>query len=231
MDIKTVIMCHNTPRTTEALYGQLSGLGYVDVFDSGSDEDKRPECPCERFENLYWSGCWKEAMKRYGDADFLWVLGGDVSLVDEPRKYYECLEEMTKHNVGCWSPAVSGSCRGVMSMDSAVGKMWSVYHIEGIAMVASRSLMREMGYSFPARNKYGWGLDMWMSYLGWDRGMRNVIDGRVSIVHPAHRGYDSQEAWDEMCLWMEEVYGKDWMQKIRFNYRDGFRDNVREIRG
>lgn len=229
MDIRTVIMCHNTPRTTETLYAQLSGMGKVEVFDSGSDEDKRPECPCERFGNLYWTGCWEEAMRRHGDADFLWVVGGDVSLKDEPWKYYKAMEEVAKYDVACWSPAVEGSCRGVMSKEEAGNKVWSVYHVEGIAMAASKRLMKEMGFGFPAASRCGWGLDMWMNCLGWEKGMRNVLDGRVSMVHPDVRGYDSQDAWDEMCSWLGDLYGKEWMSKVRFNTRDGFMENIREV--
>ena len=59
--------------------------------------------------------------------------------------------------------------------------------------------------------------------------MRNVLDGRVSMVHPDVRGYDSQDAWDEMCSWLGDLYGKEWMSKVRFNTRDGFMENIREV--
>ena len=228
MNIKTVIMCHNTPVSTKKLYKQLSEVGHVDVFDSGSDKDKKPDCPCETFENLYWTGCWKEAMKRYGDSDFLWVLGGDVLLENETWTYYEIMEDAIKYNIGLWSPAVNGSCRGVMSKNTAKGKAWSVYHVEGIAMAASKRLMEEMGRDFPPGNKLGWGVDVWMSMVGWEKGMMNIIDGRVSIAHPFVRGYDSQRAWDEMSLYMENVLGKEWKTRVKMSVKDDFDLNIRK---
>jgi hypothetical protein len=229
MKIATVIMCHNTPESTDLLYRRLSAVAEVDVLDSGSDEGKRPTCPCSRFGNLYWTGCWEEAMRRHRDADFLWVLGGDVSLGSEPSTYYRAMEDMGRWDVGCWSPAVSGTCRDVMSAGKVGGRVLSVYHVEGIAMAASGRLMREMGFAFPPGNRYGWGVDMWMSMVGWERGMRNVVDGRVSVGHPDFRGYDGGKAMGEMTAWLEGMLGGEWAYRVRMGMICDFALNVREV--
>lgn len=229
MNIKTVIMSHNTPDTTEKLYNQLSQVAQVNVFDSGSDVDKIPNCPCEKCGNLYWTGCWVKAINKYRDADFLWVLGGDVSLKSEPWMYYKVMEDVAKYKIGCWSPAVSGRCRGVMSEEKARGKVWSVYHVEGIAMAVSGHLLKDMSFTIPSGNVFGWGVDVWMSLMGWEGGMRNVVDGRVVVGHPDFTGYSSDKAQREMDWWMEGVLGEGWRERAKTLIMDSFEANVREV--
>lgn len=230
MNVKVVIICHNTPETTEKLYSGLSQCFDVTVFDSGSDEDKRPKCPADTFQNLYWPGCWREAMKRYGGADFLWVVGGDVSLMKEPAYYHYALNTMTLFNVGCWSPCVSGKCRDVMSADKAAGRVWNVYHLEGQALALSKEVMKMVDFTIPESNKLGWGVDFWFCWKSWKAGMRNVLDGRVSIYHPEVCGYNPTEALSEMAGFLALVGGPNWGPELRAHpYFERFENNLREV--
>jgi len=227
--IKAVVMCHNTPDTTDELYRRLSGCFDVTVFDSGSDEDKRPGCPSERMPNLYWTGCWLEAMRRWGDCDFLWVLGGDVSLRDEPWVYMRAMTSMQGYNVSIWSPAINGRALDMMSSAKAVGKVWSVYRLEGQAMALSKDMMSMIGRTFPPGNHLGWGVDVWLCWKAWTSGMRNVLDGRVSIGHPEGTGYDVVEA-EKLCeRYLFGLVGPSWPVDTRtFPGFERFECNVRE---
>ena len=219
MKIKAVIMSHNTPDTTNELYDKLSQCFDVTVFDSGSDRGKTPGCPFLSFENIYWGGCWNEAMRRSGDSELLWVIGGDVTLVDPSSKYEIFLREIDRYNVGCWSPVVQGRMRDIMSLKKTRGRVLSVYHLEGIAFAASKKLMDLMNRRFPEGNKLGWGLDLLMCWTGWTSGMRNILDGRVSIYHPDICGYSMTEASKEMQRYMNVVLGEDWADKVRRIYK------------
>ena len=226
--MKVVIMSHNTPITTENLYSGLSKCFDVTVFDSGSDEDRKPHCPVDVFPNLYWTGCWREAMKRYGDADFLWVIGGDISLLNKPEHYRYAFDSLAPFNVGCWSPAISGKCREIMSEEKARDRVWSVYHLEGQALALSKKVMKKIGFTIPEFNKLGWGVDMWFCWESWKYGMRNILDGRVSLHHPSSCGYNNNEAQEEMIKFLSYVCGDGWGFEMRADpYFENFDKNLR----
>lgn len=227
--IKAVVMCHNTPDSTDELYRRMFGSLDVTVFDSGSDEDKRPKCPAERLPNLYWTGCWLEAMRRWGDVDFLWVVGGDVSLESDPRSYADAMASMRGHNVACWSPVVNGRAHDYMQAAKAKGRVWSVYRLEGQAMALSGEMMGRIGRKFPPGNKLGWGIDVWLCWKAWTSGMRNVLDGRVSVAHPDGTGYDVNEAARQCECFLYSVVGPRWPLDTRtMEVFETFEVNVRE---
>lgn len=215
MRIKVVVMCHNKPDTTRELYEKLSGCFDVTVFDSGSDEGKRPICPCETFPNLYWTGCWAEAMKRYGDYDFLWVVGGDVTLRSTAGEYLKSLTLAATVDTACWSPAIEGRCREIMRADKAGYRTLCVCLLEGQAMALSGRVMAAMGRSIPPGSRLGWGVDFWMCWMGWKHGMRNILDGSVRLYHPEETGYDWREAQAEQIRFMASVGGPRWEVEMR----------------
>lgn len=227
--IKVVVMCHNTPDATDELYGRLSECFNVTVFDSGSDEDKRPRCPAERLPNLYWTGCWLEAMRRWSDVEFLWVIGGDVSLRSEPRFYLEAMVSMRKYDVAIWSPAIYGRAHDCMSADKAAGRVWSVYRLEGQALALSGKMMAKIDRTFPPGNRLGWGIDVWLCWTSWSGGMRNILDGRVAIEHPGGTGYNVNEAAEECERYLYSLAGPAWPAETRtLPGFERFECNIRE---
>ena len=228
--IKAVVMSHNQPASTDELHGRLSRCFDVTVFDSGSDEGRSPTCPSERLPNLYWTGCWNEAMRRYGaECDFLWVLGGDVELLNEPEEYAYYLGATRAYNVACWSPAVRGKARPFMKADAAAGKVHSVYHLEGQALALSAAMMRAIGCALPSGSRLGWGVDVWLSWKGWTSGMRNILEGRVALGHPEGTGYDCVEAGEECERFLSAHVGGTWQLEARMvPFLERFENNIRE---
>lgn len=223
MKVAAVIMCHNSPDTTERLRKEL--LSVVDrlwVVDSGSDKDSRARKTDEVIycDNLYWTGCWNYAIQlfRETDADILWVIGGDIELRGDPKKHIECMKSAMPF--GGWHPGVDGVSRALVQHSKAQGNAWEVWHLEGIAMAISRQAMHQID-GLPEDNKYGWGLDIWMNWRCWKAGMRNVLDGRVKIFHPDLRGYSSYNAHSEMFVWLESKLGKNYRDELHF-WSDGF---------
>jgi hypothetical protein len=227
MKVKAVIMSHNTPVTTRALYEALSPVFDVMVMDSGSDEGQSPECPAERYANLYYTGCWNEAMRRFGDYDVVWMIGGDVKLENSPREYRDAI--LSALPFGIWSPVISGHCREVGAKKMAWGRVFNVYHLEGIAMAISGDMVRHIG-SIPGCNRLGWGIDIWLSWIGWSTGRRNILDGRVSLFHPEGCGYSREQARKEMGEFLEMAVGPNWMADTRCLPHQGlFENNLRGV--
>lgn len=226
MKVKVVIMSHNTPHTTKALYDLLSVVFDVTVFNVGSREGMNPVCPYELYPNLYYTGCWREAMRRFGHYDALWVIGGDVTAQNTALEYWYAIE--TAMPFGLWSPSIDGHSREVMSKKHANGKILNVYHLEGIAFAMSKHMMRQISYDIPRGNVLGWGVDIWMSWEGWRSGQNNVLDGRVSLQHPLKCGYCQQSAKTEMKEFLESVMGPQWNNEAKTDPEFGeFNRNIR----
>lgn len=228
MKIKVVIMSHDAPMTTKALYDLMAGTLDVTVMNVGSSEGKGPPCPADLYPNLYYTGCWRESMMRFGEYDVVWIIGGDVTAENTAAEYREAIE--TAMPFGIWSPAFHGYCREVMSAPKAAGRALNVFHLEGIAMAISRDMMEQIGGDIPGGSVLGWGIDLWLSWAGWSTARRNVLDGRVSMRHPEGCGYSREAARREMDEFMEVAVGSNWKEEARIAPEFGrFERNVREV--
>jgi len=223
MQIKVVIMNHNKPESSDRLYKELSLSFSVSLFDSGSDEDKMAKNTTHSYENLYWTGCWNKAMELFDEYDVLWVIGGDISIGERAHSYRHAIE--TAMPFGCWSPMIHGNCRPFMDRsNSDKESLFHVYHIEGVCMAVSRNFLKKIP-SLPEGNHLGWGQDVWMCYRSWTEGMKNILDGRVWIAHPAERGYNANQAYDIMERWFIDLEGENWRTTVRHWYED-FENNT-----
>jgi len=228
MRIKVIIMSHDTPKTTKALYDLLHGTMDVTVFNVGSSEGMSPLCPFDLYPNLYYTGCWREAMRRFGDYDVLWVIGGDVTAQNTANEYRIAIE--TAMPFGTWSPSIVGSSRDVMSRDKVNGRVLDVFHLEGIATAISQNMMRMIDWDIPDGSKLGWGIDLWMSWMGWITLHRNILDGRVSLHHPGSCGYNKFVARNEMSFFMYNSMGPDWEKEARTKPEfQSFDNNIRHV--
>jgi hypothetical protein len=207
---KVVIMCHNDGANSDRLAEKLSSSFYVSVFDSGSENGKAPAVRAERLPNLYWTGCWAEALRRYGGYDALWVVCGDVTLPGKAESYLEAMG--TAMPFGCWSPAVDGNRLDLMSSLKAKGRLLETRRLEGMCLAVSRGGAAAIG-GMPSCNKLGWGMDTWMCWMTRKAGYRNILDGRVLALHPAGCGYGKEEARREMETTMRKLVGSDWRRK------------------
>ena len=230
MRIKVVIMSHDTPKTTKALYDLLHGTMDVTVFNVGSSEGMSPLCPADLYPNLYYTGCWREAMRRFGDYDVLWLIGGDVTAENTADEYKNAIE--TVMPFGTWSPVIVGRSREVMSKGKANGRILNVFHLEGIATAISQDMMKIIDWDIPDGSKLGWGIDIWMSWLGWTTMSRNILDGRVSLHHPFGCGYNRFNARKEVNVFLYSAVGPDWESQLRIAPEfERFNNNIRQVLG
>lgn len=86
MKIKAVIFNHNQKESAEALFTALQPHFDLAFFDSGSNDDQISPLSTDRFDNLYWTGCWNKAWELYPEYDVIWGIGGDCELRSEPTR-------------------------------------------------------------------------------------------------------------------------------------------------
>lgn len=222
--VKAVIMHHNKPENADRLYEQLAPVfDDVEIFDNGSDPNLVPIHTTRSRENVYWTGTWNEVMKTCSEYDAVWVLGCDLVLLSHPGEYREAIENSLPF--GCWSPCIQGRAHPFMQeANYSDENPKEVRNIEGMALAVSGSLMRLVGELVPG-SKIGFGQDFWLCYRARKAGMKNVIDGRVVILHPEGIGYDEAEASRQMEETFGRVYGSDFRRTI-FEYDERFEQNL-----
>ena len=218
--IKAVILSHNMPENTDLLARTLADEFDVEVIDSGSDPDKVPESVTVALDNVYWTGGWNYALKKWSDYDAVWMLGCDIQLKDEPAAYRKAIEDAMPF--GCWSPCVDGRAKPFMQKDNYDGIPRRVVNIEGMAMALSGELMRSIE-RLPSGSD-GYGQDLWLCHMAWENDLKNVIDGSVSVFHPEGTGYDDEKFVKQMEDTFGKMYGPEWRGVFRFS--DYFEDNL-----
>jgi hypothetical protein len=226
VQIKVVIMNHNQRESAEALYLGLSDVFDTSLFDSGSLAEEVSAHTTHKFENIYWTGCWNEGMSLFGHADVLWILGGDVNLLNSPMDYKRCIEATMPF--GCWSPAVCGRSRDFMRSEKVGENLLEVYNVEGICLAVSKSVMLECK-PLPIGSPTGWGHDVWMSYRARKIGLSNFIDGRVKVEHPPLAGYDEEIARVDMIRMFERLLGERWRSEAHEESSTFEYNTIREI--
>lgn len=222
--IKAVIMHYNKPENADRLYEQLAPVfDDVEIFDNGSDSNKIPIHTTRSRENVYWTGTWNEVMATCSGYDAVWVLGCDIELKNKPKEYRDAIEASLPF--GCWSPCIDGRAHPFMQAEYFKDhKPLEVKNIEGMALAVSGNLMRQVGELVPG-STIGYGQDFWLCYRARKAGMRNIIDGRVSVHHPEGQGYNDVEALRQMFDTFGKAYGADFRRTI-FEYDERFGYNL-----
>ena len=226
VNIKVVVIHHNTPETADALHEALSeGFEEVELMDCGSDPDKIPTRLTLPLPNVYWEGAWEEAMRRWGHYDVVWVLGGDIVATMSAHRYRKAIEDAWPF--GCWSPAINGRAHPFMQAPNYKLKRRRVVNIEGMALAVSGDLIRLIGRRFEVSTKVGFGQDFWFCAMARGEGMANYIDGTVEVHHPEGIGYNEGEAHDLMDKAFTERFGPDFRLTL-FKYAQDFERNLLE---
>jgi hypothetical protein len=204
MKVKVVIFNHNQRDTAEKLYSSLGECFDVALLDSGSSPEQISPISTFKFENLYWTGCWNKSWELFSDYDIIWGIGGDCVLLSDPVQFADAITSSIPF--GIWSPAIVE--HAVPHMKLSESKVLSVKFLEGVAFALSKSLWCEVG-QFDPKNYLGWGHDAIRSHFSRKLGMRNILDGRVQLQHPAGARYDQQTAEFLMRVAMRRALGDD----------------------
>lgn len=222
MKIKAVIVHYNKPENADKLFEQLSPVFDTELWDCGSPAHRIPKHVTHPLENIYMGGAWNKSLT-YTDCDAIWVIGCDVTLVNQPQEYFSAI--VSALPFGVWSPCIDGRAHPFMLAENYRDKKpFTVRNIEGVSFCLSGALMKEVGQLIPGSH-YGFGHDYWLCYRSRKAGMRNIIDGRVCLIHPPGIGYDEKKAHDLMDEVFGSKYGPDYRRTI-FEYDPSFQGNL-----
>jgi hypothetical protein len=211
--LKVVILNHNQKQSADILFDRFQGLCDVALFDSGSSPDQVSEKTTHRLPNLFWTGCWNKAWELFADYDVIWCIGGDCELLSEPSAYVEAIQ--SAYPFGTWSSVIRGTAHDYMKAELAEGHVYSVQYLEGMAFAISRQLWQKVG-PFDAENYIGHGLDLYCCYISRQDKLKNILDGRVEMMHPPSEQYDHTDAVNLMLQFFRRRFGDDWSDTINW---------------
>jgi len=221
--IVAVVINHNLPENADLLFEALSyGFDHVELINGGSAPEKIPINVTIPLPNVYWEGAWLEAMSRWSDMDAIWVVGGDIGLVDPPISYRQAIEAAMPF--GCWSPAIRGRAHPFMLAENS-GERNRVKNVEGMALAVSGELIRTIGAKFHVSTEIGFGQDYWLCAMARGNSLPNYIDGTVSVLHPHAVGYNEGDAHAKMERAFTEKFGADFRRTL-FDYSSDFEGNL-----
>jgi hypothetical protein len=221
--IAAVILNHNKPENADRLFEKLTtAFEQVELIDSGSDGKLVPIHTTAALDNIYWTGGWDLIMERWADRDAVWMLGCDVTLLEEPQAYRDAIESALPF--GVWSPAITGRAHPFMQASECQRRPYTVKNIEGVSMAVSGPLMGLVG-RLPDGSPIGFGHDFWMCHKAREAGMSNILDGRVHLHHPPGIGYNEEKAHSQMEKTYTALYGADFRKTV-FNYSASFEGNL-----
>ena len=226
-DILVVIVNHNYNPNALRWKSLMSPHFPTVILDSGSN----PPCPsATNYDNIYYGGLFNEAMGLAKNHKWICLITSDVQINDSnSAKLIERMSHIAlQPNVGTYQPSCDKNGRShPPGYNAGTGNYREVPFMEGWFQM----FRTELGFTVDLElNRLGWGTDLYLCKRAHNRGMRNIVDDAVVVLHPHGEGYSFDEAKAQMAKWVATL--PDWENKIKtgmaINIFEGA-EHVREI--
>ena len=185
---------------------RLSQFYETYILDSGSGDMMGNNII--NLDNIYYGGLFTKSIEFLKNKEYKWlfVICSDV-LIDEENfnKLIKSLNVVTDSNfVGEYQPSTLSDSHNVWlnNINRNTGKIRVTDNIEGWMFLVKSDVvfkLSELGIDFSTDMKFGWGIDLLLSYYSYKLGYCNVVDDNVIVKHPNGKsGYDGYIANIEM---------------------------------
>jgi len=200
------IVNHDCNEGAAALVQGFRPHGPVAAIDSGSRLEPRHEALFDvRLPNVYYVGLLNEAVRLArlrGERRALYFVCSDVRFRDCGAALRRAEEAFRDPRIGVYAPSATASSHAQMRWRGS-GRLRPAIFVEGFCFAARLALLEEMTPVDTSVNRIGWGLDVYLGFLALRRGMRSVVDDRITVEHPRTSGYARQEARSQRDRWFE----------------------------
>lgn len=234
MNISVFIFNYNKNEGARMWYDIMSKHFNTRILDSGSE----PPCHGEgvvRYPNIYYGGMFNEAMRLSDGSDWVCIITSDLVINDanKERIVSRMLEAVKIPEIGCYQPSCDKRGRSHSHGYNQPGNtMRRVPYFEGWFHL----FRRELGFNVDlSLNRNGWGTDLYLCKRAIRKGLSNVVDDSVIVLHPSESGLNSSESREQMAKWAATL--PDWENKIKvglaintFEGTEHIESIVREIR-
>lgn len=183
------------------------------IFDKviviNSDDNNTRDGWIDLGDDAYFSDQFRKALDLF-DGDVLFHIQGDVSydrweeLVEDARKYLDY------YDAGIYSPNIdytwySSQNSDIDSIESDHSNIKMVCCTDETVWFIRKNVIREIfdrNIDF-SNNKMGWGWDLVLAAICFDKGIPVIRDYNHTIDHPQGTNYNKEQAANEMAnLWM-----------------------------
>jgi len=168
------------------------------IFDSGSS----PECPnAIHYENIYYGGMLNELIKKGKNYEWCCLITSDVEIADEMVKAIpeRMMQVWNNPQAGNYQPSCVHQGRSHdYGYNKSTGNFRSVPYFEGWFQMFRTSLGFSVDLSL---NRIGWGTDLYLCKRARNKGLINIVDDAVAVLHPRETGFSNYEANQQMLAW------------------------------
>lgn len=157
---------------------------------------------------LYWGDKFRQCIDDF-KSDVLLIIHADCKtdnwndIVMHCKNAYE-----SKMDLGLWAPLTYGTAFPVelTAINNDKNAEFSeVNYIDGIVFGLNSKIIERMKSLDYSKNIYGWGIDWFAASVSFALGFRNEVDKTVAIHHPVDRGYKSDDARNQMRVFMKQL--------------------------
>jgi hypothetical protein len=167
------------------------------------------ECPAiRRPDNLFWADKFRACLDRC-KADTMLVIQADCECDDWPGLVERCRSVLaTVPQCAVWAPHIDGtpysSAYATFDRLSADG-LYAAVQTDGIVMGLARPVLERLRLARLDDNRYGWGIDQMAIAAAYATGHLAVVDLSQRVVHPAIRGYPTEEAHAQWQAFLKQL--------------------------
>jgi GT2 family glycosyltransferase len=203
--------------------------------DSGRDRDilvldnASPEPYPDAFErlpeNIFWGGALEYAVGKFADMGYthVWFCNNDVSFLSDPPYYSRAAQRLQwlekRGRAGLYSPAVSSNPYHAQMVRIAGAECTRVHYIDGIAPIISLECVGAVGGLDTDGNRFGYGVDVWLSLRASRAGWNVWVDHAVLLRHKYHETAGRAPGFLDKAARAENAYlaerlGADWRRAV-----------------
>ncbi len=177
--------------------------------DPDGEMSLQTSCEAVRVPNDWFWGRKFKVCLDLCESDLMIVIQGDVNCNNWDAAIVKCAQSFgSNERIGVYAPMVDYAYFDLNKTfierlnDSSLS---IVALVDGIVFAISRPVVNRLKNLSYDDNKYGWGI-LWaaVSYA-YSNGLIAVLDDSVKVSHPESRGYDSEVAYQQMILFLQQL--------------------------
>ncbi|SBV93478.1 conserved hypothetical protein [uncultured delta proteobacterium] len=172
-------------------------------------------------ENLFWGGALEYAVTAFAAMGYthLWFCNNDVFFLSDPPYLSRAAQRLRwlekKGRVGLYSPAATANPYHRQMVRVPGAECTRVRYIDGIAPIISLECVNDVGGLDLGENRFGYGVDVWLSHRAAQAGWNVWVDHTIVLRHKYHETAKDAPGFLNAAGLAEKAYldarlGPDW---------------------
>lgn len=175
-------------------------------------------------ENIYWPGALEFALERARQDGYshLWFFNNDVVFTSAPPYLSRAAGRLQRLEkicgpLGVYAPAVERNPYHPQMVCNAAAQWRRAAYVDGIAPLLSLDAVEAVGGLDTGGNKYGYGVDIWLSLRMFRAGLAVLVDHQVVLKHHYHSTARRLEGFLDRAAQAENAF---LTERLGVDYKD-----------